>query len=166
MAKIKFPLAVRNKNPLNIRHSKGDLWQGLVSAKSGFCVFSSFVYGYRAAFRLLHTYNTKYHLVTIRDIIKRWAPESENNTIGYIKRVCELIGCVDTFIIDVDDIEDREYAISLVQAMASVESGVPYDRIARETISAAWEVAFMGASEKVFTAHGFYRSDEERRNKC
>ena len=104
---------IRNNNPLNIRRS-ADKWQGQINAitpnpsfpegkghingndssprggrEGVFCQFESMAYGWRAAFRLLcHTYYGKYKLRTIRDIIYRWAPPTENNTEGYIDFVC------------------------------------------------------------------------------
>ena len=50
-------------------------------------------YGWRAAFYLLtRTYYHKYRLYTIRTIIRRWAPSSENNTEAYIANVSRLTG--------------------------------------------------------------------------
>ena len=49
--------------------------------------------GWRAAFYLLtRTYYHKYRLYTIRTIIRRWAPSSENNTEAYIANVARLTG--------------------------------------------------------------------------
>ena len=48
---------------------------------------------WRAAFHLLtRTYYLKYGLGTIRGIVSRWAPESENNTRAYIENVSRLTG--------------------------------------------------------------------------
>ena len=58
-----------------------------------FCQFKSLEYGWRAAFYLLtRTYYHKYRLYTIRTIIRRWAPSSENNTEAYIANVSRLTG--------------------------------------------------------------------------
>ena len=57
------------------------------------CQFKSLEYGWRAAFYLLtRTYYHKYRLYTIRTIIRRWAPSSENNTEAYIANVSRLTG--------------------------------------------------------------------------
>lgn len=81
----------RNNNPLNIR--KGSNWKGLVKTpeEKQFCVFSSILYGIRAALVLLRTYKYKYHCVTISQIISRWAPPSENDTQKYIDMVVSLM---------------------------------------------------------------------------
>ena len=89
-----LPRGIRNNNPLNIRRSK-DKWKGLraVQADAQFCQFESLEYGWRAAFYLLtRTYYHKYRLYTIRTIIRRWAPSSENNTEAYIANVARLTG--------------------------------------------------------------------------
>jgi hypothetical protein len=58
-----------------------------------FCQFESMEYGWRAAFYLLtRTYYHKYRLYTIRSIVSKWAPASENNTSAYIDNVSRLTG--------------------------------------------------------------------------
>ena len=58
-----------------------------------FVQFKSLEYGWRAAFYLLtRTYYHKYRLYTIRGIISRWAPSSENDTRAYIENVSRLTG--------------------------------------------------------------------------
>ena len=58
-----------------------------------FVQFKSLEYGWRAAFYLLtRTYYHKYRLYTIRTIISRWAPASENNTKAYVENVSRLTG--------------------------------------------------------------------------
>ena len=89
-----LPRGIRNNNPLTIRRSK-DQWKGLADAQTdrAFCQFKSLEYGWRAAFYLLtRTYYHKYRLYTIRTIIRRWAPPSENNTEAYIANVSRLTG--------------------------------------------------------------------------
>jgi hypothetical protein len=49
-------------------------------------------YGLRAAFVLLRTYSIKYKANCIQDIIRRWAPPSENDTERYIKNLCLWTG--------------------------------------------------------------------------
>ena len=89
-----LPRGIRNHNPLNIRRSK-DQWKGMaeVQADRAFVQFKSLEYGWRAAFYLLtRTYYHKYRLYTIRSIVSRWAPSSENNTEAYIANVSRLTG--------------------------------------------------------------------------
>jgi hypothetical protein len=90
-----LPRGFRNCNPLNIRRTK-DQWKGLAEAQTdrAFCQFKTMEYGWRAAFHLLtRTYYHKYRLYTIRDIVSKWAPESDHNdTTAYIANVSELTG--------------------------------------------------------------------------
>ena len=120
-----MPRGLRNRNPLNIRKSD-QLWQGQIGNDGTFCIFLNNAYGYRAAFRILKTYNTKYHIYGVREIIGRWAPESDgNNTRNYIERVCKVSGLKETTLIVMDSWieEHRNDAIWLVWAMAKVENG-------------------------------------------
>jgi len=88
------PRGIRNCNPLNIRRSK-DQWKGMAEAQTdrAFVQFKSLEWGWRAAFYLLtRTYYHKYRLYTIRGIVSKWAPASENNTEAYIQNVSKLTG--------------------------------------------------------------------------
>ena len=77
----------RNKNPLNIRKS-GETFVGEVKNgyDSQFKVFEDMMYGYRAAFVILGTYNMR-GLNTIDKIVTAWAPPHENDTERYIRDV-------------------------------------------------------------------------------
>lgn len=83
----KLPRGIRNNNPLNIR--KGARWRGLrdFSTDKEFCEFQTMAFGFRAAFRTLITYYTKHDCKTLIDIIIRWAPHQENDTVAYINNV-------------------------------------------------------------------------------
>lgn len=167
MAKRK-PLGVRNRNPLNIRYNKCDLWLGMAGQESGFCKFKSFVWGYRAAFRLLKVYNDKYGLYTIRQLISRWAPPSENHTNNYIKMVCCMIGYDEKYAIDVDNPYDKDDAINLVRAMAAVETGVKFDDIDPQPIEYAWDYAFENKVIRGAHEYDFYKegNKERREQSC
>ncbi|WP_272523933.1 structural protein [Providencia sp. PROV230] len=82
----------RNNNPGNIRH--GSKWQGLSATQTDkdFCQFISAEYGIRAIFVLMRTYEKKYGLCSVRQIINRYAPPTENNTEGYIQRAAKTLG--------------------------------------------------------------------------
>ena len=158
------PLGVRNRNPLNIRATESK-WIGQDGKNKGFVKFKKFVYGYRAAFRIMRVYNKNYKAYSIGRIIQRWAPESENNTCGYIKRVCELTGLEPYTRIDVSDKECVTDACNVVRAMASVETGVPYDQILHLTILAGYELAsvdwwqVMPETVKKYEPLPFYKKD-------
>jgi hypothetical protein len=83
---------LRNSNPLNIR--KGDPWLGQTKEQPDpdFITFESPEYGIRAAAKLLLNYQEKFGCTTIRMIVSRWAPPSENDTEAYIRAVCAGVG--------------------------------------------------------------------------
>ncbi|MGI9273851.1 MAG: structural protein [Endozoicomonas sp.] len=82
----------RNHNPGSIRH--GNIWHGLrtVQTDDDFCQFISPEFGIRAMSRTLNTYYSKHGLRTLREIINRWAPPSENETDAYVRSVCQRVG--------------------------------------------------------------------------
>ena len=113
----------RNNNCLNIRLST-DKFVGEVqpSTDKAFKQFETAAYGYRAAFKILRNYINNYKLDTIRKMITRWAPPSENATDAYIKAVSDYSG------IDPDEpihADDRIAMISIVAGMSRVENGIP-----------------------------------------
>ena len=65
-----LPRGLRNNNPLNIRKS-AQPWQGQRGNDGKFCIFESMEMGYRAAFRVLNTYNRKHNIYSVREIIYR-----------------------------------------------------------------------------------------------
>lgn len=83
---MRTPIAIINKNPLNIRFSPMNQWKGQIGDRKGFCEFAQFYYGCRAAMVLLSNYVRKGY-ATVPEIIARWAPASENNTKVYIAAV-------------------------------------------------------------------------------
>lgn len=118
------PRGIRNNNPGNIR--KTDIkWKGEVSGTDNdFEAFVSMPYGYRALIKLLQNYQKNHRLKTIRQLINRWAPPSENKTAAYISTVSKRTG------IDPDitiDMKDRNTALRIAAAVSYVENGLVAD---------------------------------------
>lgn len=92
VAKADLPRGVRNNNPLNLR--VGNNWQGELSVNTdgSFEQFESSAYGFRAAAKVIRTYQSKYGLKTINDIVTRFAPPVENNTKNYASFVAGKMG--------------------------------------------------------------------------
>ena len=113
----------RNNNPGNIRHS--EKWLGLAEKQTDpdFCQFVSVEYGIRAIFKILETYRDKYGLKTVREIITKWAPPSENDTEAYIKGVCDYIRNRHVTVFPDDEIEGW-YLYSVVAGIIHHENGV------------------------------------------
>lgn len=88
----KITRGMRNNNPFNIRKSSNN-WYGKIPGKDKeFEVFDTAVHGYRAGLVLLRTYYIKYRCDTIRKVIERFAPSSENNTVAYIDWLSRCTG--------------------------------------------------------------------------
>lgn len=111
-----------NRNPGNIRQSavryKGEVRP---SRDPAFKQFESMPWGYRAIFVLLDTYRIRHGLETIRGMISRWAPPSENRTEAYIRAVADDTG------LDPDkplDTRDRKTMVPLAASISRVENGV------------------------------------------
>lgn len=124
-----LPRGIRNNNPLNI--VKGNSWKGEAANQTDkrFEEFESMAMGLRAGFVLLRNYieGTKTRPAkfnTIRKIIARWAPPSENYTQRYIDNVCRWSGLLPD---EVVRFRERKKMVAIVQAMAKMECGVTLD---------------------------------------
>lgn len=122
MAKSK-PRGLRNNNPGNIRQSSVR-YSGEVqpSIDAAFKQFECIEYGYRAMFVLIYTYQRKYGLNTIADIIARYAPATENHTKKYIDAVSDWSGVSPTSHITTTN---GDIMVPVVAAMSRVENGIP-----------------------------------------
>lgn len=121
------PRSVRNNNPGNLRI--GVDWDGLCPrermtpdqlGETEFCVFVSPAWGFRALALDLRTKWSRDGLTTIRDIITRYAPASENNTEAYIDRVCRLMAFASLQPLDLTKATELQ---GLCKAIATVEAG-------------------------------------------
>ncbi|MFU3805840.1 hypothetical protein ACM7G9_08965 [Pseudomonas aeruginosa] len=125
----RLPRSVRNNNPGNIEHNPANKWVGILSpekrnadqlAEPRFEVFESPVYGFRALAVLMQNYQDRYGLNTVRKIINRWAPPTENATGAYVSAVAAALGVRGD---DVIDVHQYDYMRPLVQAIAEHETG-------------------------------------------
>lgn len=124
-----------NCNPGNIRCS-ASRYRGEVrpSRDAAFKQFESLEWGYRAIFVTLRTYRQKYGLRTIREMISRWAPPTENHTEAYIRAVSDRTGFAPD---EVLDIRLKGQMIPLVAAISEVENGTKADF---QAIERGWEL--------------------------
>ena len=128
---------LRNCNPGNIRRSRSK-FKGEVrpSRDAAFKQFETMAYGYRAMFVLLDTYRRRYGLITIRQMLNRYAPPEENFTESYIRIVSQRTG------IDADRRVNTRLAsdmIPIVRAMSEVENGVA---AILEDVEEGWSLYF------------------------
>ena len=130
-----LPRGSRNNNPGNIRTTK-DKWQGLREKQTDkdFFQFTEMKWGYRALIRTLQNYRRRHNCICIADFITRWAPQTENNTGAYIRRVCQDMQVPSVY---VPDIEDKDTMCSLAAAISYVENGVP---AVMEDIFKGWDL--------------------------
>ena len=124
-----------NRNPGNIRRSKVR-YRGEVrpSRDPDFKQFETLAWGYRAIFVLLDTYRIRYGIDTLRGMVSRWAPPSENHTDAYIRAVAADTG------LDPDqqlDTHDPATMIPLTAAISRVENGTPADP---QQVAAGWDL--------------------------
>ena len=103
-------------NPGNIRYNPD--FKGCTGQTKGFCNFSSLGFGYRAILVVLTTYYDKYELKTIRGIITRYAPPTENKTENYIQFVSRASG------IDPNQNLTKEDLIKLIPSLVKMENGI------------------------------------------
>lgn len=80
---------IGKNNPFNIRYTKANRWLGQTGHTNGFCDFSELAFGIRAALYLFYKSYARKRIVTVRDVITRFAPPSENDTKMYIAFVCK-----------------------------------------------------------------------------
>ncbi len=111
----------RNNNPLNIRKN-GTRWQGLreIQDDKSFFQFNAMAYGYRAAIKTLRTYQRRYGLKTLREMISRWAPPFENDTEAYIRSVSNRAKVRDDVSVNM---YNKDVVLRIIEAMAFVENG-------------------------------------------
>jgi hypothetical protein len=120
-----LPRGVRNNNPGNLDRTSVP-WQGedrtatARERETRFCVFLRPEFGFRAMARTLSTYQNKHGLRTVRELIKRWAPATENNTEVYVRVVARALGVSPDEPINVGK---HEVMLPLLRAIAHHEQG-------------------------------------------
>ena len=130
-----LPRGLRNCNPGNIRITK-DKWKGLrdVQTDKEFFQFTEMKWGYRALLKVLRNYRKLHGCQTLADMIKRYAPDNENNTNAYIGAVCNRLGIPPFFVPDVDS---KAAMCMIASAISFVENGVAAEK---EDIADGWEL--------------------------
>src|SRR5260364_393771 len=124
------PRGSRNRNPGNIEYGPFARSHGALGSDGRFAQFRSAEQGLKALADLLQVYAKKGR-DTIRRIIKRYAPSSENKTEAYIASVAKRLGVgADTPL----DMRDSRVIAGLMNAIIRIENGKnPYsaDRVSQ-----------------------------------
>jgi hypothetical protein len=117
-----LPRGIRNNNPGNIERT-GTRWRGMAADQSGdprFVVFEAPEWGIRAMARILRR-DIEAGRNTVRQLINKWAPPSENDTGAYVRAVARALG------IDPDQPIGVEALPRLLRAIVQHENGIdPY----------------------------------------
>ena len=117
-----------------------------------FVTFKSMAYGYRAAWKLMETYQLRLRMedksYTLENIIHRWAPPEDNNdTHAYIRTVIRLLD----YKVGGKQVlpspacqEGRKIFTRILMAMTCVECGIRMDEVDQRSIERGWTMAFEG----------------------
>ena len=116
---------LRNCNPGNIRRSATRYKGETKSSDPAFKAFESMPWGYRAMFVLLHT---------LREMISRYAPPTENHTENYIRSVATQAQVSPDEALDT---RNGNTMIPIVAAMSRVENGTPAQM---DEVRAGWDL--------------------------
>jgi len=129
---------IRNNNPGNIKINKANNWQGKInSTDKEFEQFINIAMGLRALMVTLRTYQNKHGLKTIRQIISRWAPGSENNTEKYISAVAGFMSVAPNSEVD---LSSKSTLIQLSKAIVKHECSPDHYRITHEDYLEAYDL--------------------------
>jgi hypothetical protein len=110
----------RNNNPGNIRISPIN-WQGKIGgADRSFETFADPRAGIRALAVNLRTYQNVHGLNTVRQLVTRWAPATENDTGAYVRAVAAAMGVGPD---DAINLAERQTLADLVTAIIKHENG-------------------------------------------
>jgi ADP-ribose pyrophosphatase YjhB (NUDIX family) len=136
-----LPKVVSNNNPLALRPSQAEPFQGEEKGGSGgFAKFSTPSDGVRAAVLTIQNYQSKYGLNTLRKILHRYAPkEDKNDPDTYADIVAKQTGLGPD---DEIDTQDPELMRKVVRAMANVEISNKYASLLEDDINAGVDKAF------------------------
>lgn len=130
-----LPRGIRNNNPGNIEW--GSPWQGRINRNKAtddrFAQFVDPVSGIRAIAVTLITYYDKRKasdgskIDSIREVIERWAPANENNTIAYANQIARVLNVSP----DSETLNLHDYATlrGLVEGIIRHEEGDPGAKI-------------------------------------
>lgn len=125
---------IRNNNPGNIRHDSSK-WRGEIQGTDkAFKTFSLMEWGVRAMFHLLNNYKKLHQCDTLRKLINRWAPPTENQTDRYVAFVAHDAKISPDQMIDTTN---PDVMIAVVRSMIKMENGVYIDE---QDLKKGWEL--------------------------
>jgi hypothetical protein len=123
-----LPRGMRNNNPGNIKYGSWARQHGATGSDGTFAIFPTMAIGQAAQQALLSGYLAG-GSNTIRKVISKYAPTSENNTKAYIDAVAKKLG------IGADDALSASQLPALADAISRHENGAAWD--SRNVLAAA-----------------------------
>ena len=155
-----IPRNQRNNNPGNIRLG-GSNWDGSVTGNdTEFVTFATPEMGVRAMVKTLHTYQERYNLSSIREIISRWAPYGPNDTGGYIDFVSKSMGVDPDLTLELK--KDPETTKKLVSAMIQKEGGTESSNYFKNSITKGINLANTSSGAPVTVATVANHEEDDR----
>ncbi|MCC9297017.1 hypothetical protein LOK69_00650 [Escherichia coli] len=146
---------VRNNNPGNLEASSSNPWVGQTGSDGRFAKFETPEHGIRALGRNLVSYQ-RHGVDTVKEIINRWAPPSDNNdTTAYISAVCAQLGVTDDQPLDASNPDTLQ---ALCAAIIKHENGSqPYstDQLSAG-VNAALGLSQLPTSTKRYTGNAAF----------
>ena len=131
-----IPRGIRNFNPFNLKELPADKtkWQGERATDDDpiFEEFETMEHGIRAGLMVLRKYVLVYKCNTIKSIIHRFAPSTENNTEKYITFISKRTG----YEADEKITFNEDMMFPLAEAICFYENGGSY--VSYEQIEKAW----------------------------
>lgn len=109
-----------NNNPFNLEFRPNIQWRGQLGTDGRFVIFNSALNGLRAGMINVHTKFTRDGLNTVRGLISRLSPSSENPTEAFIGFVSKRLS-----VSPEQPLVFQQVIIPLSQAIVSFETGVP-----------------------------------------
>lgn len=143
-----LPRGLRNNNPGNIDYNPRNKWQGQVgietdlpsSIKPRFAKFKDMIYGIRAMACLLIAYFDRHDCDTVRKVLNRWAPSTENNTKAYVNAVAAKVGVGKDERVDLHEYKIlRSLIVAIIEhenGMTLEEAGISDDQVAKALVMA------------------------------
>lgn len=119
-----------------------------------FVQFENMAYGYRAAWKILQTYYERICIqnkdFTVRNIISRWAPPTENDTEAYIMNVLKMasIGGKEK-LLPPSNVLSYGRLSRMVSAMTVIECGISIREVEAAAIAQGYKLAFPSNREKL-----------------
>lgn len=107
----------------NIRKTATSHWKGMVDCPGEFVCFKDAYHAIRAMNVLLNTYDRKYGINTIQEIVARWAPANENQTNKLVALVSTFAGLPPN--LPIRSQLEPENRVSLLYALIRMEGEGP-----------------------------------------